>query len=177
MNPYAQTSHDDLVEALLAPAAADPRTGYSPLDARLQMARELLLRNAQRDLASMPVMESPQFVREWLRLYYAGAERETFLVLFLDARHRLLDSQDMFQGTLDGASVYPREVVREALRLNAAAVCVAHNHPSAHASPSAADKALTARLKAALALVEIRLLDHFVVGGSDITSLAEQGLV
>ena len=104
-------------------------------------------------------------------------EREVFAAVMLDTRHRLIDYVELFQGTIDGAEVHPREVVRSALRLNAAAVLVAHNHPSGEVEPSAADRAVTARLKQALALVDVRLLDHVVVGGRHSVSMAAKGLV
>ena len=106
-----------------------------------------------------------------------GLEREVFAAVFLDTRHRLIEYSEMFQGTIDGAEVHPREVVRKALRCNAAAVIVAHNHPSGTTDPSAADRAVTARLKQALALVDVRLLDHVVVGGSAARSMASMGFV
>ena len=104
-------------------------------------------------------------------------EREVFAGLMLDTRHRLIAYVELFQGTIDGAEVHPREVVRVALRLNAAAVLVAHNHPSGELEPSAADRAVTARLKQALALVDVRLLDHVVVGGQQSLSMAARGMV
>ena len=106
-----------------------------------------------------------------------GLEREVFAAVFLDTRHRLIEYAELFQGTIDGAEVHPREVVRQALRCNAAAVLVAHNHPSGTVEPSAADRAVTARLKQALALVDVRLLDHVVVGGTETASMAARGLV
>ena len=106
----------------------------------------------------------------------AGFEHEVFAVLFLDTRHRLIEYREMFHGTIDSASVYPREVVKEALRLNAAAVILSHNHPSGSPEPSQADKVLTQRLKEALGLVEVRILDHVIVGGMETVSFAEKGL-
>ena len=107
----------------------------------------------------------------------AGYEREIFAAMFLDARHRLIEYAEMFLGTVDGAEVHPREVVRQALRCNASAVIVAHNHPSGITEPSAADRAVTVRLKQALALVDIRMLDHVIVGGCQTLSMAARGLV
>lgn len=104
-------------------------------------------------------------------------EREVFAVVLLDTRHRLIEYVELFQGTIDGAEVHPREVVRVALKFNAAAVLVAHNHPSGELEASAADRAVTVRLKQALALVEVRLLDHIVVGGLQTASMAARGLV
>ena len=104
-------------------------------------------------------------------------EREVFAAAYLDTRHRLIEYVELFQGTIDGAEVHPREVVKRALRCNAAAVILAHNHPSGTVEPSAADRAVTARLKQALALIDVRLLDHVVVAGGNSTSLAARGMV
>jgi len=104
-----------------------------------------------------------------------GLEREVFAAVFLDTRHRLIEYRELFQGTIDGAEVHPREVVRIALRCNAAAAILTHNHPSGDVTPSAADRAVTARLRQALALVDIRLLDHIIVGGQQSLSMASQG--
>lgn len=121
---------------------------------------------------------SPALVRTFIQLHYARAEheREVFSVLFLDNRHRVLGLEELFYGTVDTATVHPREVVKSALKRNAAAVIFAHNHPSGVAEPSRADELLTRRLKDALALVDIRVLDHFVVGDGDPVSMAERGL-
>lgn len=123
------------------------------------------------------LFSSPAVVKSFLGTKLAGYEREVFVMLSLDTRHRFLDYVELFHGTIDGAEVHPREVVKRALGCNSAAVIVAHNHPSGDTEPSAADRAVTARLKQALALVDIRLLDHFVVGGPNIVSLAERGWV
>lgn len=120
---------------------------------------------------------SPAAVKEYLRAKLAGFEHEVFAVLFLDTQHRLIEYAEMFRGTIDSASVYPRELVKEALRLNAAAVIVSHNHPSGNPEPSGADKVLTQRLKEALALVDVRTLDHIVVAGGSTMSFAERGLI
>ena len=124
-----------------------------------------------------PLLTNPQAVRDFLRLRIAHLEHEVFVVLFLDAQHRLIACEEMFRGTLSQTSVYPREVVKSALRHNAAAVVFAHNHPSGVAEPSRADELLTQALKQALALVDIKTLDHFVVGGVNAISLAEGGLL
>ena len=124
-----------------------------------------------------PVMQSPNAVREYLALRFAGLEREVFACLFLDTRHRVLACEDLFFGTVSSASVHPREVVKRALELNAAAVILAHTHPSGVAEPSQADKALTRRLKDALDLIEVRVLDHVVVGGAQAVSFSERGLL
>jgi DNA repair protein RadC len=122
-------------------------------------------------------MNSPQALRDWLRLHCAGLQHEVFIVLFLDAQNRLLSAVEMFRGTLTQTSVYPREIVKSALERNAAAVALAHNHPSGSAEPSRADEFLTQNLKSALALVDVRVLDHFVVAGDQCASFAERGLI
>jgi DNA repair protein RadC len=120
---------------------------------------------------------SPIECRRYLSLKLAEQEREVFVVLFLDNRHRLIKYDELFYGTIDGASVHPREVVKAALKYNAAAVILSHNHPSGVPEPSQADKQITRHLKEALSLVDIRLLDHIVVGGVDTVSFAELGLM
>lgn len=117
---------------------------------------------------------STPFSRNWIRLQLASQERELFMVLLLDNQNRLLSHETLFYGTINSMVVYPREVVKAALRHNAAAVILAHNHPSGFAEPSEADKNITERLKQALTLVEVRLLDHFVVGSKEIVSFAER---
>ena len=151
--------------------------GDALLERKLSVARELLLRDLRTQLQSGPVMDSPQALRDWLRLHCAGLQHEVFIVLFLDAQRRLLSAVEMFRGTLAQTSVYPREVVKSALLHNAAAVALAHNHPSGSAEPSRADEFLTQTLKSALALVDVRVLDHFVVAGERIASFAERGLL
>ena len=120
---------------------------------------------------------SPEAVRDYLRLLLADRPHEVFAVVFLDAQHRVLDAVEMFRGSLTQTSVYPREVVIEALARNAAAVILTHNHPSGHAEPSRADELLTQSLKSVLALVDVRVLDHFIVTRSTVVSFAEQGLL
>lgn len=144
---------------------------------RLRASRELCRRWLLEDLRRLPVLESPKTVRQYLAVHFADHEREVFACLFLDNRHRLIAVEEMFLGTVDGASVHPREVVKRALKLNAAAVIVAHNHPSGVAESSQADELITARLRDALALVDIRVLDHLVVGGTTVISFAERGLI
>jgi len=150
-----------------------------PEDVRARMAgaRELVRRWMLEELKHGPVLGDPRGVRDYLRVHYAGHEREVFLCLFLDNRHRLISAEEMFQGTIDGASVHPREVVKRALQVNAAAVILAHNHPSGVADPSQADELITRRLKDALAVVDIRTLDHLIVGDTAVTSFAEKGLM
>jgi|SanBayMetagenome_1026888.scaffolds.fasta_scaffold32139_2 DNA repair protein RadC len=127
-----------------------------------------------------PIMDSPSVVKDYLRVHFAAASaegREVFAVLFLDAQHHVIDVEDLFRGTLTQTSVYPREVVKRALAHNAAAVVLAHNHPSGIAEPSRADEHLTATLRSALALVDVRVLDHLVVGNPATVSFAERGLL
>ena len=119
----------------------------------------------------------PATACEFFRAKLGGQEREVFAAAMLDTRHRLIEYVELFFGNIDGAEVHPREVARCALRLNAAAVIVAHNHPSGEVTPSSADRAVTTRLKQALALLDIRLLDHVIVGGPESLSLARQGLL
>ena len=144
---------------------------------KLCIARELLLRDLRTQMSSGPVMDSPQVLRDWLRLYCAGLEHEVFVVLYLTVHHSLIEAVQMFRGTLTQTSVYPREVVKGALRHNAAAIVMAHNHPSGQPEPSRADEFLTQALKTALALVDVRVLDHFVVAGDRAVSFAERGLL
>ena len=123
------------------------------------------------------ILSNPTTTRDFLRLHFAGMEHELFTVVFLDNRHRVIGVEDMFRGTIDGASVHPREVVKRCLQLNAAACVFAHNHPSGVAEPSQADEIITRRLKAALDLIEVRVLDHLIVGGTNVESFAERGLL
>jgi DNA repair protein RadC len=138
---------------------------------------ELARRSLARQLAQRPVFDAPAAVKDYVRLQLAPRRHEVFAVLFLDAQHQLVVMEELFRGTLTQTSVYPREVVRRALELHAAAVILAHNHPSGAAEPSRADEYLTQALKAALALVDVRVLDHLVVGGAGVTSFAERGLL
>ena len=139
----------------------------------LEIARRALAQQVQ----AAPVFDSPQRVKDYLALQLGGLPHEVFAVLFLDVQHRLLRLEEMFRGTLSQTSVYPREVVKRALALNAAAVLLAHNHPSGVAEPSRADEYLTGTLKSALALVDVRVLDHFIVGQGQVVSMAERGLI
>jgi len=142
-------------------------------DVILDAARSVVDQRMQRGAS----FADPKTASEFFQGKLAGLEREVFAVVMLDTRHRLIEYAELFQGTIDGAEVHPREVVRQALRCNAAALIVAHNHPSGSVEPSAADRAVTARLKQALALVDVRLLDHIVVAGSKATSMAASGWV
>jgi DNA repair protein RadC len=129
------------------------------------------------ELPTAPVFDAPDKVKQCLSLQLGGLAHEAFAVVFLDSRHRLLQMKTLFHGTLNQTGVYPREVVKEALALNAGAVILAHNHPSGAAEPSRADEFLTQTLKSALQLVDIRVLDHLVVGRGAIVSFAERGLL
>ncbi|MFC5570965.1 DNA repair protein RadC [Lysobacter yangpyeongensis] len=143
------------------------------LTAALELSRRVLHAELERGAA----LSDPQAAGRYFSQRLRGLPHEVFAALFLDTRHRVLAFEELFQGTLDGAEVHPREVVRRALGHNAAAVIVAHNHPSGNPEPSAADRAVTARLKQALALVDLRLLDHFVIGDGPPVSLAARGWV
>ena len=154
------------------------RKGLGPAKfAQLQAALELTSRYIKEELRANPIFTSPQMVRDYLAVQMRGYQREVFVILLLDSRHQLLDFHELFQGTIDMAGVYPREIVKLALQNNAAAVIVAHNHPSGVAEPSQSDIAITRRIKQALALVDIRLLDHFIIGRGAVTSLADTGRV
>lgn len=145
--------------------------------AELVAVLELARRALAEQLRARPVFTAPQQVKDYLQLQLAGRPHEVFAVLFLDSQHRLLALEEMFRGSLSQASVYPREVVVRALAHHAAAVVLAHNHPSGNAEPSRADELLTQQLKAALALVDVHVLDHVVVAPGQALSLAERGLL
>ena len=153
-------------------------TGMGPAKrAELLAVLELARRTLAAEMARRPVFDSPQAVRDFLRLELAELGHEVFAVLFLDAQHRLIRFEPMFRGTLTQTSVYPREVLKRALALDAAAVILAHNHPSGVAEPSKADEFLTQSLKTALQMIDVRVLDHFVVGRGPVVSFAERGLL
>ena len=176
----AALQHFGGVRALLtAPAGAIERLpGWgSAHAARLAVVVELGKRLLQEEARQPAPMQSPGAARDYLCLALAGRSHEVFAVLFLDAQHRLIACEEMFRGTLTQTSVYPREVVKQALRHNCAAVILAHNHPSGIAEPSRADETLTRALQGALALVDVRVLDHIVVAGARATSFAERGLL
>jgi len=140
-------------------------------------ARELVSRWLNEELRRDCLLSSPASVRDYLRLHFAGQEHESFVVLFLDAQNRLVVAEELFRGTLTQTSVYPREIVKAALRHNAAAVIFAHNHPSGLPEPSRADEMLTVSLKQALSLIDVKVLDHFIVANSATLSFAERGLL
>lgn len=145
--------------------------------AQLAAVLELARRSLREDLREASALTSPGAVRDYLRLALGGRPHEVFVCLFLDAQHRVVRVEELFRGTLAQTSVYPREVVKAALATNAAAVIFAHNHPSGVAQPSQADELLTRQLREALALVDIRVLDHFIVAGNQALSFAERGLL
>ena len=145
--------------------------------AQLQAVVEMAKRSLKEQMHAGDALSSPRAVRDYLRLALARRPYEVFVAIFLDAQNRLIAADELFRGTLTQTSVYPREVVKAALAHNAAAVLFAHNHPSGIAEPSQADEILTRSLKQALALVEIKVLDHFIIGGSEAMSFAERGLL
>jgi DNA repair protein RadC len=146
---------------------------YAQLQAALEMARRAL----REKLARGSALSSPQAVRDYLRLKLQDRPHEVFVGVFLDAQNRVMAVEELFRGTLTQTSVYPREVVKRALHYNAAALIFAHNHPSGIAEPSRSDEALTQALKQALALVDVKVLDHFVIGAGAAMSFAERGLL
>lgn len=165
-----------LLEADLTEFSAHKGLGpakFAQLQAVLEMGRRHLWERLQRGEA----LTSPGDTRRFLQAKLRDYPHEVFACLLLDNRHRVIAFEEMFRGTIDAASVYPREIVKLALARNAAAMIVAHNHPSGVAEPSRADEHLTRRLQEALALVDIRLLDHFVIGDGEVVSFAERGLL
>lgn len=164
-------------ELSLSPNASllvrDGQVRYAPASADqiLAAARQVIDQKMPRGTE----FSSPGVVNEYLRTKLAGLDHEVFAVLLLDARYRLIAYVEMFRGTIDSTQVHPREVVKEALQRNAAAVIFAHNHPSGHPEPSAADRAVTQWLKQALTLVEVHTLDHVIVAGGKTTSFSERG--
>lgn len=146
---------------------------FTQLQAVIEMARRALAEQMKQQDA----LTSPASVRDYLRLTLSGREHEVFMGVFLDAQNRVIAAEELFRGTLTQTSVYPREVLKRALYHNAAAIIFAHNHPSGVAEPSRADELLTQALKQALALVDIRVLDHFIVGNGCALSFSEQGLL
>lgn len=185
---YASLSNQDLLKKLLGSRqsrryrgslsslfTSDLQSGDVP--GRLLAARELVKRWMLEELSSGPALTSPGAVRDYLKLLLRDLPHEVFVCLWLDAQHRVIESQESFRGTLTQTSVYPREIVKAGLAANAAAVIFAHNHPSGAAQPSQADELLTRNLKEALALVDVKVLDHFIVAGNHAISFAERGLL
>ncbi|WP_034296761.1 DNA repair protein RadC [Herbaspirillum sp. RV1423] len=170
--------HFGSLQALFSSRLADfvRINGLGPAKyAQLQAVLELARRALSEELKAGASLNSPQAVKHYLQLLFHGKAYETFVVLFLDVKNRLIESEELFRGTLTQASVYPREVVKAALAHNAANVILAHNHPSGEATPSSADRHLTQTLKQALALVDIHILDHIIVAGTQTHSFAEHG--
>ncbi|MCK9539016.1 RadC family protein [Dokdonella sp.] len=164
------------LKALLDAPQGEPGIGAVAW-CRLCAALELGKRYLEAELATGEALTDPSASARFLKARLAGYPYEVFGCLFLDNRHRVLGFEELFRGSIDGAAVHPREVVRRCLRHNAAAVIIAHNHPSGVAEPSAADRAITVRLREALALIDVRLLDHFVIGSGVPTSLAQRGWI
>jgi DNA repair protein RadC len=175
----------ELLQKLLGVREAKKIYSTGSLDAMFQdqapeiclIARELLTRWLNQEIKEKDSLNSPQVVRDFLKMYFVGREYESFVAIFLDAQHRVIVAEELFKGTLTQTSVYPREVVKASLKHNAAAVIFAHNHPSGATEPSQSDRMLTDALKQALALVDVRVLDHFVVAGNQTMSFAERGLI
>jgi DNA repair protein RadC len=165
-----------LLQAPTGDIVACPGIGRGRLRA-LRAIPELARRYYAESLPCGEAIRSPTDTEAFLQARMRHLDHELFCCLFLDNRHRVLGFNELFRGTIDGTSVYPREVVKEALAINAAAVILAHNHPSGVAEPSQADERITKRLKSALELVDIRLLDHLIIGDGRATSLASRGLV
>jgi len=172
------TEYDGVTHMLEAGAELETIKGLGPAKrAQFAAAIELARRSLQEKLKENAALTSPGAVRDYLRLKLAARKEEAFVCIWLDAQHKAIDFEVAFTGTLTQTSVYPREIVKAALRVNAAAVIFAHNHPSGVAQPSQADELLTRNLKEALALVEIKVLDHFIVAGNQAISFAERGLL
>ncbi len=160
------------------PEALKSIKGLGPAKrAEIVAVLELARRALAEELKEKTVFSTPQAIRDYLQLQLGSRPYEVFAVLFLDAQHRLIAFEELFRGTLAQTSVYPRQVVVRALALNAASVVLAHNHPSGSAQPSRADETITKTLKAALGLIDVQVLDHFVVTSSQATSMAEMGLL
>ncbi|MEO9163513.1 MAG: DNA repair protein RadC [Casimicrobiaceae bacterium] len=169
MSHFTRTTETS--ELLVRDAAGEYRAATG--DEVLKAARQVLGRRVRRGTT----LTSPQVVRDYLQTKLGDLEHEVFVTLLLDSQHRLIEYAELFRGTLAQTSVYPREVVKIGLLRNAAAMIFAHNHPSGVPEPSRADELLTQTLKQALALVDVRVLDHFIVAGAQITSFAERGLI
>ena len=169
-----QGSSGSLATLLLSDTVA---TYDSRAQAKMQAAKELVRRSLRVALRHRNSLSSPSLVRDFLRMTLEGRAYEVFIVVFLDAQNRVIVAEELFRGTLTQTSVYPREILKRGLHHNAAAVILAHNHPSGVAEPSRSDEALTQALKQALALVDVKVLDHFIIGAGAAMSFAERGLV
>lgn len=170
--------YDSVTKLLNAGAALRKVKGLGPAKtAQFAAAMELARRCAEQKIRETKALTSPAAVRDYLRLALGGRAHEVFACIWLDAQHKVIKFDEPFSGTLTQTSVYPREIVKQALAVNAAAVIFAHNHPSGVAQPSQADELLTANLREALALIEVKVLDHFIVAGNQTLSFAERGLL
>ncbi len=180
LRPFFGAEADALYEAngrslqkLAYSARQSALPSFHRLATGLALAQELLCE----ELTTRSVFDTPTAVADFLKLHFAGQPHESFVVLFLDSRHSLIAFEELFRGTLSQTSVYPREVLKRALHHDAAALIIAHNHPSGSTDPSRADELLTQTLKAALTLIDVRVLDHIVVAGGRSKSFAESGLL
>lgn len=180
LRPFFGANADTLYEAhgrslqkLTYYARRSALPGCHRLATGLALAQELLVE----ELGSRSVFDSPKTVADFLKLHFAGQPYESFAVLYLDAQHALIAFEELFRGTLTQTSVYPREVLKQALHHDAAALILAHNHPSGSTDPSRADEVLTQTLRTALAMVDVRVVDHLIVSGSRTLSMAERGLI
>ena len=189
MTDYSCQTNIELLQCLLGNRAAKrlyrgalhplfvPEVEQNTEHHKLGAAHELVKRWLAEELYDSVQLSSPTAVAEYLKVYFAGQEHESFVTLFLNVQNRLIAAEELFRGTLTQTSVYPREIVKRGLRLNAAAAIFAHNHPSGQLDPSASDVQLTIRLKQALSTVDISVLDHFVIAGGKWVSMAERGLM
>ncbi|MCH8263766.1 MAG: DNA repair protein RadC [Proteobacteria bacterium] len=169
-------SLSSLIDANFKELCAQPGIGVAKA-ASLAAMKELSLRQLMEGLKSRDILTSSAATRDYLRARFKSCEREVFSCLFLNNQHHVMELEELFRGTIDGAAVYPREVVKRALYHNAAAVIFAHNHPSGIAEPSQADIAITRKLKTAMQTIEVRVLDHLVIGADEVISFAERGLL
>lgn len=188
---YTNVTDEELLELLLGPRKAKMlfKEGASLSDifvaaangdkrcARIGVARELVIRMLSHEMRARDALTSPAAVRSYLRLKLSSYEHEAFVVIFLDAQNRVITTEEMFRGTLTQTSVYPREVVKAALRYNAAGLILCHNHPSGVAEPSIQDQSLTRTLSESLALIDVKVLDHIIVASNSALSFAERGLL
>ena len=165
-----------LISANYKELCSQPGIGVAKA-AGLAAMKELSLRQMMEGLKSRDLLTSSAATRDYLRARFKNCESEVFSCLFLNNQHHVMELEELFRGTIDGAAVYPREVVKRALYHNAAAVIFAHNHPSGIAEPSAADIAITRKLKTAMQTIEVRVLDHLVIGAGEVISFAERGLL